>query len=393
MATLPAHGKGRMNFEFNDEERMVIELARDFAENELAPRARQLDEEGRAPRELLKKMADVGLFGLVIPTDYDGAGFSTTCYIQVIEELSRFCGAVAITLSVHNSVGAYPIMKFGTEEQKKAFLPRMAAGAIGAFSLTEADSGSDAASLRCRASRDGDHYLIDGAKMWVTNGSIADVYLVLARTAESPEAPHRGITAFLVDRSTPGIAVGKLEDKMGIRASDTAEVRFENCRIPASHRLGDEGGGFRIAMMALDNGRIGVGSQAVGIAQGAFEEAVKHANQREQFGKKLIEHQAIAFLLADMDTQIAAARNLVRHAASLKDAGEPFVQAAAMAKLYASQMANRVAHSAVQIHGGYGYVKEYPVERLYRDARITEIYEGTSEMQRLVIARQLLGKL
>ncbi|MCA9729457.1 MAG: acyl-CoA dehydrogenase family protein, partial [Candidatus Eisenbacteria bacterium] len=347
-----------MDLTFNDEERMVIELAREFAENELRPRARQLDEEGRAPRDLLAKMAEIGLFGLVIPAEYDGAGVSTSCYIQVIEELSRVCAAVAITLSVHNSVGAYPIVRFGTDAQKQTYLPKMAGGAIGAFCLSEAGSGSDAASLRCKATKDGDHYVIDGAKLWVTNGSIADVYLVMARTADVPEAPHRGISAFLVDRNTPGVTVGKLEDKMGIRASDTAEVRFAACRVPASSLLGKEGEGFKMAMMALDNGRIGVGSQAVGIAQGAFEAAVKYANEREQFGKKLIEHQAVAFMIADMDTQIAAARNLVRHAASLKDAGQSFIQAAAMAKLYASQAATRVAHSAVQVHGGYGFVKE-----------------------------------
>ena len=380
-----------MDLEFNEEERMIIGLVRDLAENELRPMARQLDEEGRVPIEIIRKMQELGLFGLMIPEEHGGAGVATPCYASVVEELSRVCAAVAITLSVHNSVGAFPILRFGSDEQKKTFLPKLATDWIGAFSLTEAGSGSDAARLQLKARRDGDHYVLDGSKLYVTNGSIANLYLVMGRTDESPEAPHRGVTAFLVERETPGIKVGKLEDKMGIRASDTAEIHFENCRIPVSARLGDEGQGFKIAMMSLDNGRIGVGAQAVGIAQGSLEEALRYADEREQFGKAINQFQAIQFMIADMETQIQAARGLVRHAAWLKDQGLPHTKEAAMAKLYASQMATRVAHAALQVHGGAGYIKEDAIERYYRDARITEIYEGTSEMQRIVIARQILG--
>jgi butyryl-CoA dehydrogenase len=380
-----------MDLELNEEERMIVEMVREFAESELRPIAHELDVEAKVPLNRLRKMQELGLFGLRIPEKYEGAGATASCYVQVVEELSRVCASVAITLSVHNSVGAYPIRKFGSEEQRARYLPKLATSWIGAFALTEAGSGSDAARLQLKAVRDGDSYVLNGSKLFVTNGQIAGLYLILARTAETPEAPHRGVTAFLVERETPGLRVSKLEDKMGIRGSDTAEIVLEECRIPAGQRLGAEGEGFKIAMTSLDNGRIGVGAQAVGIAQGALDEAVRYARERHQFGKPLAEFQAIQFMLADMATQIDAARMLVRHAAWLGDAGKPHIKEAAMAKLYSSQMATRVTHAALQIHGGYGYIKEYPVERYYRDARITEIYEGTSEMQKLVIARQILG--
>jgi len=381
-----------MNLQFSDEEKMIIDLARDFAEKEVRPITKQLDEEKKVPLEQIRKLQELGLLGLMIPEEYGGAGSSTSCYIQVIEEFSRICPALAIVLSVHNSVGAYPILKFANDEQREKYLPRLATDWIGAFALSEAASGSDASALELKAVRDGDEYVLNGSKLWVTNGSIANLYLVMAKTADVPDKPHRGISAFLVEREATGLNVGKLEDKMGLRASDTAEIHFENCRIPADALVGEEGIGFKIAMQALDNGRIGVASQAVGIAQGAFEEAVKYAKERVAFGKPIASHQAIEFMIADMATQISAARNLVRRAAWLKDSDSNHTKEAAMAKLYASEVANRVVDRAVQVHGGAGYIKEYPVERFYRDQRITEIYEGTSEMQKLVISRSLLSE-
>ncbi len=381
-----------MDLTFAQDEQMILDMVRDFVEAEIRPVARELDEEGRVPIGIIRKMQDLGLFGLMIDEEYGGVGAATTCYAQVIEEISRVCAAVAITLSVHNSVSAFPIQRFGTEQQKRSYLPLLASKWIGAFALTEAEAGSDAARLRLKADRTDGSYVLNGTKAFVTNGSIADLYLVMGRTADDPAAPHRGITAFLIERTTPGIAPGKLEHKMGIRASDTTELVFQGCALPEAQRLGAEGEGFKIAMMSLDNGRIGVGAQAVGIAQGAFEEALSYAKTRRQFGRALIEFEGIEFMLADMQTQIEAARMLVRRAAWLKDQGVPHTKEAAMAKLFSSQMATRVTHAALQIHGGYGYIKEYPVERYYRDARITEIYEGTSEMQKLVIARSLLGR-
>ncbi|MEZ4648633.1 MAG: acyl-CoA dehydrogenase [Candidatus Eisenbacteria bacterium] len=381
-----------MDLTYSDEEKMIIELAREFAEKELRPIAHEIDVEKRVPIEVLRKMQEVGLLGLMIPEEYDGAGVSTACYVQVIEELARVCAAVAIVLSVHNSVGAYPILRFGSDEQRKNYLPKLASDWIGAFCLSEAASGSDASALELRARKDGDSYVLDGAKLWVTNGSIANLYLVLAKTADIPDRPHRGISAFLVERDTPGITVGKLEDKMGLRASDTAEIHFQDCRVPASALVGEEGIGFKIAMQALDNGRIGVGSQAVGIAQGALEEAVAYAKERVAFGRPIADHQAVQFMIADMETEISAARSLVRRAAWRKDAGLSHGKEAAMAKLYASEMSHRVVHRALQIHGGAGYTKEYAIERYYRDQRVTEIYEGTSEMQRIVIGRAVLSE-
>ncbi len=402
---------------------MILGTVRDFVEAELRPIARELDEDSRVPIGIIRKMQDLGLFGLMIDESYGGIGVSTNCYAQVIEEISRVCAAVAITLSVHNSVSAFPIQRFGTTEQKERYLPLLASKWIGAFALTESEAGSDAARLRLRVdlspgpaapagrapeggpaapstkAREGSaiadpgdapSYVLNGSKAFVTNGSIADLYLVLGRTAEVPEAPHRGVTAFLVERTTTGVAPGKLERKMGIRASDTTELVFQNCAVAESQRLGAEGEGFKIAMMSLDNGRIGVGAQAVGIAQGAMEEALSYTRTRRQFGSALNEFQAVQFMLADMQTQIEAGRLLVQQAAWLKDQGVPHTREAAMAKLQASQMATRVTHAALQLHGGYGYIKDYAVERYYRDARITEIYEGTSEMQRLVIARSFL---
>jgi len=379
-----------VEFALTEEQEMIAQGIREFAQGEIAPRAQEMDAAAEIPGEVLDQMRELGLFGAQIPEAYGGLGLDTVTYAAIIEELSRACAGVAILLSVHASVAAYPLMIHGSEEQRASFLPRLAAGEIGAFCLSEPGSGSDAASLKTSARREGDSYVLNGQKVFVSSGSLASLYLVLARSDPDADPPHRGISAFLVERSTPGLSLGRKEDKMGLRADDTMELFLEDCRVPEAQRLGEEGAGFKIAMQSLDNGRIGVGAQAVGIAQAAFEEGRRYAREREQFGRPLIHFQAIQNKLADMATQIEAARMLVRQAAFLKDRQRPFTKEAAMAKLFASEMATRVTHQALQIHGGYGYMKEYAVERYYRDARVTEIYEGTSEMQRLVIARQLL---
>ncbi len=379
-----------MDFELNEEQRLMIHAVREFADGEIVPRAREMDEEARIPQEILDQMTELGLFGAVIPEAYGGTGLDTLTYSGVIEELARACGGISIVLSVHCSVAAYPLLRFGTEEQRQRLLPEMAGGKIGAFCLSEPDHGSDAGSIQTSARKDGNDYVLNGQKVFVTNGKIGSYYLVIARTDPEISPRHRGISAFFVHRETPGLTLGRKEEKMGLRASDTMEVFFEDCRVPAENLIGKEGEGFKIAMMSLDNGRIGVGSQALGIARAAFEEAVRYAKERKQFGHPLVHFQAIQNKLADMGTRIKAARLLVQQAAWMKDQNVPFSCQAAMAKVYASEMATWVTHQSAQIFGGYGYMKEYPVERYYRDARVTEIYEGTSEMQRLVIARSLL---
>lgn len=379
-----------MDFELNEEQRLMIHAVREFADGEIVPRAREMDEEARIPQEILDQMTELGLFGAVIPEAYGGTGLDTLTYSGVIEELARACGGISIVLSVHCSVAAYPLLRFGTEEQRQRLLPELAGGKIGAFCLSEPDHGSDAGSIQTSARKDGNDYLLNGQKVFVTNGRIGSYYLVIARTDPEVSPRHRGISAFFVHRDTPGLTLGRKEEKMGLRASDTMEVFFEDCRVPAENLIGKEGEGFKIAMMSLDNGRIGVGSQALGIARAAFEEAVRYAKERKQFGHPLVHFQAIQNKLADMGTRIKAARLLVQQAAWMKDQSVPFSCQAAMAKVYASEMATWVTHQSAQIFGGYGYMKEYPVERYYRDARVTEIYEGTSEMQRLVIARSLL---
>lgn len=379
-----------MNFELTEEQRLMVHAVRDFAQGEIAPRAREMDEKACIEPGILDQMALLGLFGAVIPEAYGGADLDTMTYSGVIEELAKACAGVSIVLSVHSSVAAYPLLKFGTEEQRRRFLPEMAQGKIGAFCLSEPGHGSDAGSIKTSARLDGDEYVLNGQKVFVTNGKIGTYYLVLARTNPEIEPRHRGISAFYVHRDAPGLTLGRKEEKMGLRASDTMEVFFEDCRVPADHLIGGEGNGFKIAMMSLDNGRIGVGSQALGIAQAAFNEAVPYAKERLQFGHPIIHFQAIQNKIADMGTRIQAARLLVHQAAWMKDRGLAFSKQAAMAKLYASETATWVTHQAAQVFGGYGYMKEYPVERYYRDARVTEIYEGTSEMQRLVIARNVL---
>jgi len=374
----------------NDEQRMMVETVRDFARQEIAPRAREMDEAAFLPSEIIDQMKELGLFGAQIPEAYGGLGLDAVTYAAIIEELSRACAGIAILLSVHCSVAAYPLSAFGNEEQRRRFLPRLAAGEIGAFCLSEPGSGSDAASLKTTARRDGDDYVVNGTKVFVSSGSLASLYLLMARTDPQAEPPHRGISAFLIERRTPGITLGRKEEKMGLRADDTMEIFFEDCRVPAANRLGEEGAGFKIAMKSLDSGRIGVGAQAIGIAAAALDEAIAYAKVRTQFGHPLVHFDGIQAKLAMMGTRLEAARIMVRHAAWLRDRGQAYSRQAAMAKLFASETATWVTHQAVQIHGGYGYMKDYPVERYYRDARVTEIYEGTSEMQRLVIARSLL---
>ncbi|MBM3287200.1 MAG: acyl-CoA dehydrogenase [Candidatus Eisenbacteria bacterium] len=382
-----------MDPRFTEDERMVLQVVRDFAASELAPIAHDLDINAVVPREAIAKMQELGLFGLLIPEAYGGTSIRAVLYVRVIEELARACAGVAIVVSVHNSIGAQPIFLYGTEEQKKRFLPRLAAREIGAFCLSEAGSGSDAASLTLRAQRDGDFWVLDGAKLWVTSATQAGVFMVFARTNPDPAAGYRGITAFLVERGTEGFSVGKKEDKMGLRASDTAELIFDAARVPVENQLGKEGEGFRVAMSSLDSGRIGVAAQALGIARAAFDEALAYAKVRRQFGRAISEFEATRIRLAEMDTDIEAAALLIHRAAHRKDLGLPYGPQASMAKLFASEMATRVTHAAIQIHGGFGYTKDYAVERYYRDARVTEIYEGTSEMQRIVIARSVLGGL
>jgi alkylation response protein AidB-like acyl-CoA dehydrogenase len=374
----------------NDEQRMMVEMVRDFARQEIAPRAREMDEQAFLPSEIIDQMKELGLFGAQIPEAYGGLGLDAVTYAAIIEELSRACAGIGILLSVHCSVAAYPLSAFGNEEQRRRFLPRLASGEIGAFCLSEPGSGSDAASLQTTARRDGDDYVVNGTKVFVSSGSLASLYLLMARTDPRADPPHRGISAFLVERRTPGLTLGRKEEKMGLRADDTLEIFFEDCRVPATSRLGEEGVGFKIAMKSLDSGRIGVGAQAIGIAAAALDEAIAYAKVRTQFGHPLVHFDGTQAKLAMMGTRLEAARIMVRHAAWLKDQGLAYSRQAAMAKLFASEAATWITHQAVQIHGGYGYMKDYPVERYYRDARVTEIYEGTSEMQRLVIARSLL---
>ncbi len=377
-----------MDFRPTEDQRRIREMVRELADTEFAPHAAHWDQEAAYPEEALTKLRELGFFGLLVPEEYGGVAYDAVSYAITLEELARVSAALSIMVSVHNSVCAWPIAQFGTEAQKQTFLPRLTGGTLGAFSLSEPGAGSDAAGLRTTARREGDVYLLNGTKNWITNGAHAGLYLMFAKT--HPQAGKRGISAFLVESGSPGLAVGKREKKMGLRASDTVEIGLADCRVPAANRLGDEGRGYGIAMATLDGGRIGVAAQALGIARAAFEQAVAYAKTRETFGKKLYEHQSVAFLIAEMERRVAAAGLLLLRAAWKRAQGRPHRLEASMAKLYASEAATFVTHRAGQIHGGYGYVKEYPVERYYRDARVTEIYEGASEIQRLVVARELL---
>ncbi|HEV7515690.1 MAG TPA: acyl-CoA dehydrogenase [Thermoanaerobaculia bacterium] len=380
-----------MEIELNDEQKLLRDTVRRFAEEVVKPRAKEIDETGEFPRGFFDQAGELGLTGVAIPEEYGGAGMDAMAYALVIEEVSRVCATSGVILSVNNSLVCDPILKYGSEEQKKEFLTPLAAGKkLGCFALTEPGAGSDAASLRSTARRDGDDYVLNGNKIFITNGTDADVALVFASV--DLEKKHKGITAFLVAADTPGYSHGTHEFKLGVNASGTTELAFADMRVPARNRLGEEGDGFKIAMSTLDGGRIGIAAQAVGIAQGAFEEALAYAQEREQFGKHLSDFQAIQFYLADMATEIDAARLLTWKAAWAKENQKRYTLEAAHAKLYASEMAQRVTNKALQIHGGYGYTKEYNVERYFRDARITEIYEGTSEIQKMVIADWVLHK-
>ena len=376
-------------FELSDEERMIQQTAREFADGEIAPVAAENDAKERFPEDIIKKLGELGFMGMLVPEEYGGAALGNFCLVLALEEINRVCASTGVTVSVHNSLVSSPIIKFGSEELKKKYLAKIGTGEwLGAYALSEAEAGTDAASLQARAEKDGDEYVLNGTKSWVTTGAHADVYIVMMRT--DPEQRAKGISAFVVERNTKGFTVGKKEDKLGLRASSTTELIFENCRIPAANLLGKEGEGFSIAMATLDGGRIGIGAQAVGIARACLEASAAYAMEREQFGKKIGEFQAIQWKIADMATEIDAARLMVYRASRMRDQGVPHTKEAAMAKLFASETANRAARDAVQIHGGAGYLKDFPVERYYRDARITEIYEGTSEVQRIVVSRSYL---
>ncbi|MGA7159516.1 MAG: acyl-CoA dehydrogenase [Bacteroidota bacterium] len=378
-----------MNFELNETQRMIRETARQFAHDELASSADSRDEKEEFPYEAVKKLGDLGFMGMMVPEQYGGAGLDTVSYSLAVEEISRADASCGVIMSVNNSLVCYGINEFGTEEQKQKFLSLLAAGKkLGAFALSEPEAGSDATNQRTTAVRDGDFYVMNGIKNWITNGFSADYVLVMATT--DPAKGSRGISTFILEKGMPGFTVGKKERKLGIRSSDTVSIAFQDVRVPAANRIGEEGFGFKFAMTTLDGGRIGIASQAVGIAQASLDAAVKYSKERKAFDQPLSGLQAIQFKIADMATEVDAARLLTLRAALTKDSGQRFTQHAAMAKLFASKVAVKCALEAIQIHGGYGYIREYNVERYLRDAKITEIYEGTSEIQRIVIARSLL---
>ena len=372
-------------FNLSEEHIQLQQTFREFAENEVKPLAKELDETERFPTETVQKMAEMGMMGLPIPVELGGSGVDQLGYVLAVEELSKVCATTGIILSAHTSLCCWPIMTFGTEEQKEKYLKPLASGQkLGAFALTEPSAGTDASMQKSTAVLDGDHYILSGNKVFITNAGAADVFIVFAMTDK--EQGTRGITAFILERDMPGFTMGKPENKMGLRASSTCELVFDNVRVPVENRLGAEGKGFKIAMATLDGGRIGVGAQAVGIAQGAIDEAVKFTKERIQFGRRISQFQNTQFTLADMQTRTDAARMLVWRAAAAEQEGQPYTHLAAMAKLFASETASYVTNRAVQLCGGYGYTKDYPVERMMRDAKVTEIYEGTSEVQRMVIS-------
>lgn len=377
-----------MDLQFTEEQQMMRTMVKDFAKAEIEPFIPRM-EAGEFPREILKKMGELGLMGITVPEKYGGSDMDFTSYIIAIHELSKVSAVMGVILSVHTSVGTNPIMYFGNEEQKAKYLPKMATGEyIGAFCLTEASSGSDAGSLKTKAVNKGDHYVLNGSKMFITNGGEADVYIVFAST--DPSQGTYGITAFIVDKDTPGLIIGKDEEKMGLHGSRTVQLTFEDMQVPADNRLGEEGEGFKIAMANLDVGRIGIAAQSLGIAEAALEAATEYAKERVQFGKPIAVNQGVGFKLADMATATEAAKLLVYRAAQLRAEGKPCGKEASMAKLFASQAAMDNAIEAVQVFGGYGYTEDYPVERYFRDAKVTQIYEGTSEIQRIVISKQLM---
>ncbi|GAB1446090.1 MAG: acyl-CoA dehydrogenase [Cyclobacteriaceae bacterium] len=378
-----------MNFELTEEQIAVRDAAREFANTELLPGVIDRDSEAKFPAEQIKKMGELGFMGMMVDPKYNGGGMDSISYVLAMEEISKIDASASVCMSVNNSLVCWGLEQFGSEEQKEKYLKKLATGEkIGAFCLSEPEAGSDATSQRTTAEDKGDYYLLNGTKNWITNGNSASVYIIIAQTDASKK--HKGINALIVERDSDGFVVGKKEDKMGIRGSDTHSLMFTDVKVPKANRIGEDGFGFTFAMTTLNGGRIGIASQALGIAAGAYELALKYSKERKAFNKHLSEHQAIQFKLADMATKIDAARLLIWQAAFLKDQKKNFVKAAAMAKLFASSMAQEVTSEAVQIHGGYGYVKEFHVERLMRDAKITQIYEGTSEIQRMVISRELL---
>ncbi|MEJ7692559.1 acyl-CoA dehydrogenase family protein [Daejeonella sp.] len=378
-----------MYFEFSEEQLMIRDAARDFANTELKPGVIERDEHQKFPAEQVKKLGELGFLGMMVDPKYNGSGLDTVSYVLAMEELSKIDASASVVVSVNNSLVCFGLEKFGSEDQKEKYLKPLAAGEkIGAFCLSEPEAGSDATSQRTSAIDMGDHYLLNGTKNWITNGSSASTYLVIAQTNSAKR--HQGINALIIERGMEGFTIGPKENKLGIRGSDTHSLMFSDVKVPKENRIGEEGFGFKFAMKTLEGGRIGIASQALGIAAGAYELALNYSQERKAFGKTISGHQAIQFKLADMATEIEAARMLCLKAAWLKDQGLPYAQASSMAKLFASQVAMKVTVEAVQVHGGYGFVKEYHVERLMRDAKITQIYEGTSEIQRIIIAREIL---
>ena len=378
-----------MDFNLTEEQTMLRDSMRDFAKERLAPLAEEADQQGFTHPEILKELGELGYCGICTPPEYGGAGFDSLCYVLAIEEVSKVDASIGVMLSVTNSPSQVPILDYGSEELKQKYLPKLAGGSsIGAFCVTEANAGSDAASIKLDAELNGSHYVLNGLKQFVTNGGIADIFIVFGVTDKT--AGSKGISAFVVEKSFPGIKVGKVESKMGLKASSTTEIIFENCQVPKENLIGEPGHGYKIALAALNHSRIGIAAQALGIAEGAFEQALEYSKQRVQFGRPISQFQSIQFMLSDMATEIEAARFLIYNAAWNYDQKKHVSKEVAIAKLFASEMSFRVVHKALQIHGGYGYMKEYPIERMYRDQRVTEIYEGTSEVQRMVIANQLL---
>lgn len=378
-----------MSFILTEEQKMIQSMVRDLARAEFAPKAMERDKTKEFPADNLAMLGELGLMGMMVPPEYGGSGADSVSYVLALAEVAYACASTAVVMSVHNSIVCESILRYGTGDQKEKYLTRMATGEmIGAFALTEPNAGSDPARQTTKAVLEGDSYVLNGTKRFTTTGKNAGLIIITAKTDE--EARHKGISAFLVEQGTPGLTVGPLEDKMGLRASDTADLILEDCRIPAANRLGNEGDGFLIAMTGLDGGRIGIAAQSVGVATAAFDAAVQYSREREQFGQTISKFQGLRWIIADMATEIEAARLMMLSAAEMKDNGENYTLQASMAKLFASEMVNRITAKAVQIHGGYGFTKEYPVERYYRDARVFTIYEGTSEIQRVVISNQIL---
>jgi len=381
-------GEEKVDFQLNHDQLMMQKMVRDFVQAEIVPQASMTDETHQFPLKIIRRMGELGLMGIPIPVEYGGAGSDFLSYILAIEEIAKGCASTAVTLAVHTSIGTFPILYFGTEEQKRKYVPKLASGEfIGAFALTEAEAGSDASSLQTTAIRQGDYYVLNGTKRYITNAGYADVYLVMA-SVDLAKGPH-GVTSFLVEKDTPGFRVGKRHEKMGLNGSTTCEVIFEDAMVPVENLLGAEGQGFKVAMSLLDGGRIGIGAQALGIAEAALEDALNYAHNRVQFKQAISNFQGVQFILADMATQIEAAKLLVYQAASLRMAGLPYTKQASMAKMFASDTAVKVTTDAVQIFGGCGYCKEHKVERYMRDAKITQIYEGTNQIQRIVVAKHL----